>query len=158
MKVGQYCTRAVKCISATQDVLDAARRMRDEHVGFLVVHEDGDPFRRPIGVLTDRDIVLQIIARQVDPASVAVQDVMSREPLVANETDDLNELMEAMRLVGVRRAPVVDQRGALTGVIAADDVVDVIAGLMCDLAGSIKSEQRQEWRARGTSAAERPLF
>jgi CBS domain-containing protein len=57
-------------------------------------------------------------------------------------------MLQAMRLAGVRRVPVVDVKGALIGIIAIDDAIDVITGLMCDIAGSIKSEQRQEWRAR----------
>lgn len=73
---------------------------------------------------------------------------MTRNPMIANETDDLSELTQAMRLAGFRRVPVADTRGALTGIIAIDDVIDVIAGLLGDLSGSIKNEQRQERRVR----------
>lgn len=62
------------------------------------------------GVLTDRDIVLQIIARDVSPASVTVADVMTAKPMIATQSDDLNDLMQAMRLAGIRRVPVVDSR------------------------------------------------
>jgi CBS domain-containing protein len=58
------------------------------------------------------------------------------------------QVLQAMRLAGIRRVPVVDVRGSLTGIIALDDVIDLVTGLLCDMAGSIKSEQRQEWRAR----------
>jgi CBS domain-containing protein len=101
-----------------------------------------------VGVLTDRDLVLGVMARDVDPHAVTVEDVMTRQPLIANEEDELSDMLQGMRLAGIRRVPVVDARGALTGIMAIDDAIDVVTGLMCDIAGSIKSEQRQEWRAR----------
>lgn len=148
MNVGQFCKRAVVTVDAGAGIGDASHVMRDEHVGFLVVVNEGDPARRPVGVLTDRDIVLQIIARDVSPQSVTVADVMTAKPMIATESDDLNDLMQAMRLAGIRRVPVVDARGALSGVIAMDDALDVVAGLLCDICGSIRNEQRQEWQAR----------
>lgn len=148
MKVGEYCRRAVIAIDTTADGVDAAQLMREQHVGFLVVYRKGDELRTPIGVLTDRDLVLAVMARDVSPRSVTVQDVMTRQPLVANESDELSDMLQAMRLAGVRRLPVVNERGALAGIMAIDDTLPIIAGLMCDIAGSIKSEQHQEWRAR----------
>jgi CBS domain containing-hemolysin-like protein len=79
---------------------------------------------------------------------VTVDEVMTRRPLIAAENDELSDLLHAMRTAGIRRVPVVDGRGALTGIIAIDDVIEVITGLMCDITLSIKSEQRQEWRTR----------
>ena len=90
----------------------------------------------------------QVTAKDVSPGSVTVADVMTRQPLMASETDELGELLQAMRLAGIRRVPVVDVRGSLIGIIALDDAIDVVTVLWCDMAGSIKSEQRQEWRAR----------
>jgi len=148
MKVGQYCKRAVVAIASSADAAAAAKLMRAEHVGFLIVYREGDELQRPVGVLTDRDLVLGVMARDVDPHSVTVDDVMTRQPLIANESDEFGDMLQAMRMTGVRRVPVVDVRGALIGIMAIDDAIDVITGLMCDLAGSIKSEQRQEWRAR----------
>jgi CBS domain-containing protein len=152
MKVGEYCKHAVVSIHASADAVDAAKLMRDEHIGFLVVYRDGDELRKPVGVLTDRDLVLGVMAADVNARSVTVGDAMTRQPLIANETDEFQDMLQAMRLAGVRRVPVVDQRGALSGVIAIDDAIDVITGLMCEIAGSIKSEQRQEWRLRPTAA------
>ena len=148
MKVGEYCKRAVVAIAASVDAAEAARLMREEHVGFLIVHHEGDSLQRPIGVLTDRDLVLGVMARDVDPHAVTVDDVMTRQPLIANEADELSDMLQGMRLAGIRRVPVVDVRGALIGIMAIDDAIDVVTGLLCDIAGSIKSEQRQEWRAR----------
>jgi CBS domain-containing protein len=148
MKVGEYCKRAVVAIASNADAAAAAKLMRAEHVGFLIVHREGDELQRPVGVLTDRDLVLGVMAREVDQHSVTVDDVMTRQPIIATDTDELSDLLQAMRMAGIRRVPVVDVRGALIGIMAIDDAIDVITGLMCDIAGSIKSEQRQEWRAR----------
>src|SRR5918994_3777356 len=150
MKIGEYCKRAVVAIASRADPAEAAKLMREEHVGFLIVYRDGDSLQKPIGVVTDRDLVLGVMARDVDPHAVTVDDVMTRQPLVANETDELSDMLQGMRLAGIRRVPVVDDRGALVGVMAIDDALDLITGLMCDIAGSIKSEQRQEWRARAS--------
>lgn len=150
MKVGDICRRAVISIDNSMDVTAAAQLMRDQHVGFLVVYQAGDELRRPVGVLTDRDIVIEVIAKKVDPGALTVDDVMTRQPLLANETDELADLLQAMRNAGIRRVPVVDVRGALTGVIAIDDAFDVITGFMCDITGSVKNEQRQERRTRAS--------
>ena len=148
MKVGEYCNKCVVAIASSADAADAAKLMRTHRVGFLVVHREGDVLRKPIGVLTDRDLVLGVMARDVDPYAVTVDDIMSRQPLTANEGDDLSDLLQGLRLAGFRRAPVVDTRGALVGIMTVDDAIEVVTGFMCDIAGSIKSEQRQERRRR----------
>jgi predicted transcriptional regulator len=148
MKVGDICKRAVISTENSTDITAAAELMRQHHVGFLIVYKSGDELRRPIGVLTDRDIVIEVVAKKVDPASLKVDDLMTRQPLVANESEQLGDVLQAMRMAGIRRVPVVDTRGALTGVIAIDDAFDVITGFMCDITGSVKNEQRQEWHSR----------
>lgn len=148
MKVGEYCKKSVVAIASSEDAAEAAKLMRAQHVGFLVVYRDGDSLQKPVGVLTDRDLVIGVMARDVDPHSVTVDDVMTRQPLIASDADELSDMLQAMRMAGIRRVPVVDVRGALIGIMAIDDAIAVITGLMCDIAGSIKSEQRQEWRAR----------
>jgi len=148
MKVGDYCKRAVVAIASSAEAAAAAKLMREEHVGFLIVYREGDALQKPVGVLTDRDLVLGVMARDVDPHAVTVEDVMTRQPLIATDGDELSDMLQAMRLAGIRRVPVVDVRGALAGIMAIDDAIDVVTGLMCDIAGSIRSEQRHEWRAR----------
>ena len=148
MKVGDYCKHGVVTIPMDADIVQAASTMRSEHVGFLVVIEAGDVKRRPVGVLTDRDITVQVVAAAMDPRAVTVADVMSRKPILALETDDLNEAAQGMRIAGVRRMPVVTSSGALTGVLALDDILQVIAGMACDVYGTVRSERCQEQRLR----------
>ncbi|HEU4602447.1 MAG TPA: CBS domain-containing protein [Steroidobacteraceae bacterium] len=148
MNVGQHCKRAVVSIPHQTDVVQVAKLMRAEHIGFVIVYREGDEQRRPIGVVTDRDIVLEVLAKDVNPHSLTAEDIMTRQPLVAEEADELSDALQAMRLAGIRRVPVVDDRGGLSGILAIDDALDLVTGLMCDIAGSIRNEQKHEWRAR----------
>lgn len=148
MKVGEICQRAVVCIDNTVDLSAAAKLMRERHVGFLVVYRAGDDLRRPIGVLTDRDIVVEVIAKKVAADALTVEDVMTRQPVIANEHEELADVLQGMRIAGVRRVPVVDVRGALLGVVAIDDAFDVLTNFMCEITGSVKNEQRVERRTR----------
>jgi CBS domain-containing protein len=116
--------------------------MRDEHVGCLIV--TSSPGRRPVGVLTDRDIVLNVIARARNPDEVTVGEVMTSDPLVAELGADIGDTLKRMREIGVRRMPVVDGQGQLTGVVALDDIVEHLLGEMSDVAGAIRTEQRTE--------------
>lgn len=148
MNVGEHCRRGVVSIADSADVVTAACLMRDRHVGMLTVHRTGDEIRRVVGVLTDRDIVMQVTAAGRDPRVVKVQDVMIRQPLVANEHDEMRDVLQVMRLAGIRRVPVVDAKGAPAGILALDDAIEVITGLLCDISGSIHSERHHEWRAQ----------
>lgn len=148
MNVGEHCRRGVVSVADNSDIVTAARLMRDRHVGMLAVHRNGDEIRRVVGVLTDRDIVMQVTAAGRDPRAVTVQDVMIRQPLVANELDELRDVLQVMRLAGIRRVPVVDARGAPAGILALDDAIELITGLLCDISGSIHSERHHEWRAQ----------
>lgn len=147
MNVGEYCNRSTVWIAGEVDVGEAAKLMREHHVGFLIVGRQADEVCRPIGVITDRDIVVQVVARDLDPHAVTVEDVMTREPLIARESEDLQDVLQAMRVAGVRRVPVVDERGVLSGIMAISDAIDLITEMLCDISGSIKSGQRQERRA-----------
>ena len=148
MNVGEHCRRGVISVADSADMMTAARLMRDQHVGLLAVHRQGDEIRQVIGVLTDRDIVMQVTAMGRDPRTVKVQDVMIRQPLVANEQDELRDVLQVMRLAGIRRVPVVDARGAPAGILTLDDAIELITGLLCDISGSIHSERHHEWRGR----------
>jgi CBS domain-containing protein len=127
MEVGAVCPRLVVTIHRSDDVIRAAQLMREKHVGYLVVVEPG-PFARPVGVLTDRDIVVGIVAREVDPKAVRVGEIMTINPVTALESDSIEAALQKMRDRGVRRLPIVNQRRELVGILAMEDVLKVIAG------------------------------
>jgi CBS domain-containing protein len=156
MKVSEVCKGVVVTIHGFDDVLTAAQRMRKRHVGYLVVVEsmahggeaqDGVG-ERPIGVLTDRDLVVTVMAGAVDPRSLTVADVMTPRPVTMHEADDVADALGKMRQIGVRRLPVVGDDGTLVGILALDDVVDSLAGALQNVADSVRQEQKMERVAR----------
>lgn len=142
MSINSICKRRVATVGRDVDVGVAARMMRDEHVGCLIV--TSSPGKRPIGILTDRDIVLNVIARGRNPAEITVGEVMTPDPLVTELSADIGETLKRMREIGVRRTPVVDSQGQLAGIVALDDIVEHLLEEMTDVAGAIRTEQRTE--------------
>lgn len=148
MSVGNICVRHVFSINGDADAVEAARMMREYHIGFLVVTRDKDSGRMPIGVLTDRDVVLEVVAQDIDPHAVAVKDIMTPDPLVVRESDELHDTLLRMRAAGVRRVPVENDAGHLVGVLSVDDVVGFLNEVVQDLAGAINREMNLERRLR----------
>ena len=138
----------VATVGATTDVTDAAKLMRDQHVGDLIVTEPRGGHTVPIGILTDRDIVVGVIAKRIEPETVTVGDVMTRDVLTVREDASLEFALREMRRHGVRRAPVVRPNGSLVGVIAFDDLIQHLAVQLSDLADLIRIEQDAEAKAR----------
>jgi CBS domain-containing protein len=141
MYVAQLCSRNVATIRPSDEVVAAAQLMRERHVGYLVVVESDLAGALPVGVLTDRDIVIGVVARGVNPDSLRVRDVMSPTPVVVPELDSVEKAVQEMRRIGVRRMPVVDRQGALTGVLSLDDVLDAVSSELRDLAVAVRNEQ-----------------
>jgi signal-transduction protein with cAMP-binding, CBS, and nucleotidyltransferase domain len=148
MSIGNICTRHVFTMDGDSDVVEAARKMRECHVGFMVVTERASGVARPVGVVTDRDLVIEVLAQDVPPHSIAVKDVMTRDPLIAREDDELHDTLLRMRAAGVRRVPIESGDGRLTGVLSVDDVVAFLNETVQDLAGAIDREISVERRLR----------
>lgn len=148
MRVAKCCKREVVVASPRDDLAHAAQIMRDKHVGFLVVVETKGDRHVPIGVVTDRDIVLQVIAREVAPRSVVVGGVMTRGLVLAKESDDAEDVVKRMESAGIRRMPVVNERGCLTGVIAIDDAIGMLSKMLVGITGAVRREQRLERELR----------
>jgi CBS domain-containing protein len=144
MGVGSICTHRVITVDRGIDVAAAASVMRENHIGYLIVTDAKSGAAAPVGVLTDRDIVVKVLAKDVDAHSLTVGDVMTPEPLIAADDDGLSETLHRMRRLGVRRVPVVGPRGQITGVLSLDDVIDHLVGQLGDVAGSMQNEQKFE--------------
>ncbi|HEY5622275.1 MAG TPA: CBS domain-containing protein, partial [Gammaproteobacteria bacterium] len=126
----------------------AAQLMRDEHVGDLIVIETREGRTVPIGVVTDRDIVVEVVAKGVDPTDVTVGDAMSSDLLSVHEDNGIEYALREMQRMGVRRVPVVNEKGALTGVLAIDDVLEHLALELTRIAGAIRIERDKEIQSR----------
>lgn len=143
MQVATVCERPVFTILGTEAVSRAAQLMREKHVGYLVVVER-DSLPRPLGVLTDRDIVVSVVALGVDPKAVRVADIMTLNPVMARESDSMEAALLKMRSFGVRRLPVLNASREAVGVLAIDDVLKVIAGDAQEVVNAIANERQNE--------------
>ncbi len=148
LTTGEICTRSVTIAFRTTSVDGAARLMRDNHVGCLVVVDEVDGRRIVVGVLTDRDIVTSVVAPGLDATTLTVDDVMTTDLVTAREDDSLIDLMRSMRRKGVRRVPVVGGQDELIGVVTLDDVLGVLSEELSLLVGTVDSEGKRERKMR----------
>ncbi len=149
MTVGAICKRNVVVAPRGEAIVDAAKRMRMFHVGDVVVIEDRGDMRVPVGILTDRDIVLSVVASDPDHlSSLLVSDVMSSELVSAPEDTSLVDALKLMQEHGIRRLPIVKQDGALAGIVTFDDAVRFLAGELGDLVKLMAREEKTEQQYR----------
>lgn len=148
MNVGQVCNREVIVVSRDTSILKACQLMRQFHVGALLVADERNGQRYPIGIMTDRDIVVELLAENLELDRLSIGDAMSFELLTAEENEDLLVTIKRMRSHGVRRMPVVSREGTLVGLLAVDDLIELLAEQLTDLVKLIANEQDRERRLR----------
>ncbi|GAB3549830.1 CBS domain-containing protein [Noviherbaspirillum agri] len=148
LDIGEICNREVVFATEDMPLKQAAQLMRDQHVGSLVVVREAELGRIVVGMLTDRDIAVVAMARDFDPQTLRVGDIMSAEPATAHESDSMHEVMHLMRQRGVRRIPVTTDKGVLVGIVTLDDLLGIMAEQMQGFVQAIASEARHEARSR----------
>jgi len=150
VQLSEICVLDVVFCPRKTTILEAARLMRQHHTGDLIVVDEADDERTPAGIITDRDIVVDVLAKGLDPATTVVGNVMVHfsHLVVARDTDDAIEAAERMRTHGVRRLPVIDHAGLLVGVVTLDDLLQLLARNASLLADIVTKQQAQEHRSR----------
>ncbi|MDH3632270.1 MAG: CBS domain-containing protein [Gammaproteobacteria bacterium] len=148
MRVGEYCNREVVVVEEEKSVTEAAAIMRQYHVGDVVICMAKYGKQIPVGIITDRDIALEIVAKGTDPDSIRVGEAMSFDLTTVSEHDDLMHVIEVMRDKGIRRVPVIDADEALVGILTVDDIVDLLSEVLVDLAHLVDRQKRRETRLR----------
>ena len=148
MDAGGICKRDVVVAYRDMPLTEAAQLMRERHVGSLVVVVDRASERVPVGILTDRDIVVAVVAKALDPRALKVGDVMTSGVFVVREQDGPAEVLRAMRENGVRRVPVVTRSGALAGILAIDDLLELMSDELIDFVRTFARERVRESRTR----------
>lgn len=148
MSIGEYCNRELVIVSRTESVKEAVNLMRSHHVGDVIVVDRQGDLILPIGILTDRDIVLEILAEDIDLNTINIGDVMSYELVTIPEKTTFMDTIKYMRIKGVRRMPVVDGQGSLVGLITADDILELVAEQLHDIVGLFHQEQKREIKQR----------
>lgn len=148
MKVGEICSRTV-VVGRRETVLsEAAHLMREHHVGSLVIVDERGTGRVPVGIVTDRDIVVAVVAEGVDPRKIAVGEVMRPELVTVGEAESVFDALRLMRGRGIRRVPVLAADGTLAGIVTVDDLLEIVAEQLSELVRAIASEQSRETRDR----------
>ena len=148
MAIGEICCRDVVIAQVEETVRDAAKLMREHHVGNVVVVEESDGKRVPVGVVTDRDIVVEIVAPGLDPETLTIGDIMLPGLASVSEETGIFETIEFMRGKGVRRMPVVAADGALVGIVTLDDLMALLAEEFYELSSVLRKEQQKEATSR----------
>jgi len=144
MPIGDVCIRDVVVASRETTAREAARLMSENHVGNLVVVEDIGGRKVPVGIVTDRDIVRNVVAEGLDAGLFTLGDLLARDLVTTAEDQSIYECMRQMRINGIRRMPVVDTKGSLVGIISLDDLIQLLADEMSELAKVIVREQARE--------------
>lgn len=148
MKLKELCELDVVCCTRQLTIAAASRLMRERHVGDLVIVEELDEEREPVGIITDRDIVVEIIARDKDPRMVTVGEVMSKPVVIASESEDAAQALQRMAAHGVRRVPVVDDQRRVIGIVTLDDLLREHTEQANRLLEAVAKQQTREKRTR----------
>lgn len=144
MPIGEICKREVIIIQREETVLQAAKLMRQHHVGDVMVVEDRDGKSTPVGIVTDRDLVVEVIAPELDPDAITVGDIMVSDFATVKENAGVFESIQYMRVKGVRRMPIVDDDGKLIGIVTLDDLLALLSEELDALVKLVAHEQQKE--------------
>lgn len=140
MRIEDLVKKPPVALSADAKCIEAAETMRARNVGSIVIAEG----RKPLGVITDRDLVVRVMARNEDPRELTIGEVMSKDPRFVTRTRSIDEVVATMRQLGVRRIPVVDENGDLDGLVSMDDLLLAISDQLGSLAVVIADEIESE--------------
>ncbi|WP_163992448.1 CBS domain-containing protein [Pyxidicoccus caerfyrddinensis] len=138
MSLARFCRKTLAIIQPMQSVAEAAELMRGQHVGALVVVGDD---LRPVGMLTDRDIVTRVVAERADPTAVTVMEVMTAEPAVVSVESSLDQTLFTFKKQGVRRLPILDAQGRLAGLVSLDDMLVLLSAELDQTASAVRANQ-----------------
>ncbi len=119
MSLRKITKKKVVTVSVEDTVVKAARLMGEKNVGSVVVVHN----KKHVGILTDRDISIRVVAKKADINSTLVKDAMTRKIVTGKDGQRIAELAKVMHEHGIRRVPIVDKNGKLTGIITLDDIL-----------------------------------
>jgi len=155
MHIGEICKRSVVTCGRETSALELAQLMRDHHVGDVIVVDEYEGRQMPVGIVTDRDLVVQIMAKGVTPELVRAGDMLVGDLVTVVETEGVYDAIWHMRSKGIRRLPVVDAHAHLLGVVTADDVTEFLAAELTEVACIVPRQIRLEEAKREPVAMKR---
>jgi CBS domain-containing protein len=148
MQIGDFCRNGVTVVNRDSTVLEAAQMMRRYHIGAVVVVDVMGESQVPVGIVTDRDIVLAVVAMSLEPRSLSAGDIMGDEVVTVPEDCEVHEAIATMRKKGVRRMPIVKANGALAGIVTLDDLLPMLSEELADLAKLPLAGRKREFATR----------
>ena len=148
MSVGEVCNREVVITDRDTAIREAARLMREYHVGDLVIVEPRGGENVPVGIVTDRDLVLEVLALEVPDEELTVGDLVTGDLATVPEDTDLWDALARMRRHGIRRLPVVNEHGGLEGILSIDDALELFTEGLDEMVKLIRNEIQREARRR----------
>jgi len=152
MRIGDICTRSVVTCGRDTSALELAQLMRDRHVGDVIVVDEQEGKATPVGIVTDRDLVVQVMAKGVNPDLLRAGDLIAGDLVTAVESEVVYDAIWHMRSKGVRRLPVVDAQNCLLGVVTADDVTEFLAAELTEVARIVPRQIKLEEATREPAA------
>jgi CBS domain-containing protein len=144
MTIGTICNREIITVQRDATVLHAAMLMRQYHVGDVVIIENHKNKTVPIGIVTDRDLIVEVVATELDCSVITVGDILIEKLVVIKESAGVFEAIQLMASKGVRRLPVVDDEGGLVGIITLDDLLLLLSKELAELTKLVTREQKNE--------------
>ncbi|CAH1073769.1 CBS domain-containing protein [Candidatus Nitrotoga sp. 1052] len=148
MPVSEICNREVVVVERNDTALEAAKLMRQHHVGDVLVVEDRNGIRVPVGIVTDRDLIMEIMAPELDDTVITVGDIMTQELVTVKGSTGIFEAIQYMRQKAVRRLPIVNDSGGLIGILTLDDLLELLSEELLEIAKLVRNEQQKETRSR----------
>lgn len=153
MKLQSLCQRALVTIEADQPLQRAAQLMREQHVGALVIVEPRPEGTLVVGIVTDRDLAIEVLARGGDAAQQPVRRFAGTALVSAPADADVAEAVVTMQTAGVRRLLVHDADGHLLGLVSFDDLLQACVAPLAGLAEVLRKNLARETAERGALAA-----
>jgi CBS domain-containing protein len=144
MNIGEICSREVYIFEAGEPLANAVGEMIKRHIGAIVVVETAPNRVRPVGIVTDRDVIRGQVSLKKELPNLTLRDVMTSAPLMVSEASGIPEAIERMRARGVRRAPVVNDSGDLVGIVSLDDLLPIVAEELGALARLVGNQASRE--------------
>ena len=148
MFIGEICNRDVVIASRDTSVTELARLMREQHVGSIVITKEQNQCQIPIGIITDRDLVIELLSKDIDISKVSAADIMNTELTTVRESNHIHDTLKLMRGKGIRRIPVVNDENVLVGILTVDDLLDVVISELDDIVNLVNVEQKREKQLR----------
>jgi CBS domain-containing protein len=148
MPVGEICNRDTVIMKRDETIGKAAQLMRQHHVGDVIVIEERDSLNIPVGIVTDRDLVVEIMATGLDAAVITAGDIMEQELVTVKESVGVFEAIQYMRSKTVRRLPVVGENGALVGILTLDDLLELLSEELLAISRLTSYQRQREARQR----------